>query len=333
MNSEYLVLETIALLFQQGYVIQDIIRICKNISKTKYIDSLEELLMQGYDIESALLKCPFNSTFKEYFAFFKNSNALHEAINQSISICKTRDRIVNRMKKELSYPIILLIFLLFFSLFLVFGLLPQVKDMFIQFQGEISFVQNMLFAIFTYLPMLVFICIIFTILLFIFCIYVVKKQRLDMLDRYILKLPGIAQAIKKYYSLKFAIYYNELLKNGYDSSQIIEILYQQMADNDIKMLVYEIHQEILQGEKLEEIIAHFDYFEKMFIEYFYLLLNNMQKHKSLDDYIYMTITLIETKTKKYVKRIVPIIYGFVAGFVILVYIAIIIPMMNVVNMM
>lgn len=333
MNEEYLILETIALLLQQGYFIQDILAICKRISKTDYIENMEELLQQGHDVESAILNCRFNHTFKEYFSFFKSNNILHEAINQSIAICKTKDNIVMKLKKELSYPALLLVFLLFFSIFLVFGLLPQVKDMFVQFQGEVSLAQTILFSVFTYVPVLVFILVILVILIVVFCLYVVKKQRLDLLDKCILHLPVISSIIKKYYSLKFAIYYNELLKNGYDSSRIIEILNKQMADNDIKMLIYEIYQEVLAGERLEEIIAHFEYFEEMFIDCFYLLLSNAQKNKSLDDYIYLSITLIENKTKKYVKRIVPIIYGFVAGFVILVYIAIIIPMMNVVNMM
>ncbi|MEI3325140.1 MAG: hypothetical protein V8R64_01390 [Thomasclavelia sp.] len=53
--------------------------------------------------------------------------------------------------------------------------------------------------------------------------------------------------IQKYYSIKFALYYNELLINGYDTTDIVIMLYQQIDDSDIKMLIYEIYLKILKG--------------------------------------------------------------------------------------
>ena len=72
------------------------------------------------------------------------------------------------------------------------------------------------------------------------------------------KIVLIRRLIQKYYSLKFALYYNELLINGYDSTDIIVMLYEQIDDSDIKMIIYEIYRQVLEGEALEDIINDFE---------------------------------------------------------------------------
>ena len=48
-----------------------------------------------------------------------------------------------------------------------------------------------------------------------------KENILNLFDLLIEKIVLIRRLIQKYYSLKFALYYNELLINGYDSTDII----------------------------------------------------------------------------------------------------------------
>lgn len=333
MNEQYHELENIANLLNQGYFIEDIIHICKTILKSKRLDSLYTYLESGIALEEAILKCDFDKTFKEYFSFFIKKNEISEAIIQSIKICKVKDGLVQTLKKELTYPIFLIVFLLGFSIFVVFGLLPQVKMMFQEFQTTQSLLQQIVFSLFSYLPLLVVFILMVLIGMGILCIYTIKKQRLDILDQWLIKIPGISHCIKKYYSLKFALYYNELLKSGYDSTEIITVLNTQMEDSDIKMIVYELYIVILKGESFEEVVGKFEYFEELFIKYFQLLMKSIQEEKSLDNYILISITTIQSKISKYIKVIVPFIYGFVACFVVMVYISIILPMMDVVSVM
>lgn len=333
MNEQYNELENIANLLEQGYFIEDIIHICKTILKSKRVDSLYTFLEEGLTLDEAIVKCDFDKIFKEYFSFFKVKNDISEAVKQSIKICKVKDDLVNTLKKELTYPVFLIVFLIGFSIFVVFGLLPQVKTMFLEFQATQSLLQQIIFALFSYIPLAIVIFLIVLLTITIICVYAIKKQRLDIIDQWLIKIPGISHGIKKYYSLKFALYYNELLKSGYDSTEIITILNTQMQDSDIKMIVYELYGKIIKGESFEIIISQFEYFEEIFIEYFRLLMKSMLEDKSLDNYIAISITNLQLKIAKYIKIIVPFIYGFVAGFVVMVYISIIIPMMDVVSVM
>lgn len=111
------------------------------------------------------------------------------------------------------------------------------------------------------------------------------------------------------------------------------MLNKQIGDSDIKMIVYEIYQEVLQGKDLELIVENFSYFDHFFKEYFKLLLLDTTHDKSLSTYIESTIQLIHHNITKFIKCFIPITYGFVTMFVVSVYISIILPMMDIINVL
>ena len=299
MNDDLQLLENIANFLKQGYLIKDVLNLCLIIHQTEKIKLIEQNLVAGKAFDEVIIEIDFDNTFIEYFKFFRFKNNISTAIEHSLKICRKKEQIFTQLKKELTYPVLLIIFLMFFSLFIVYGLLPSIMQLFVEFNISPSIITRIIFTI---------------------SIYAIKRKYFKLIDLLIEKIVLIRRLIQKYYSLKFALYYNELLINGYDSTDIIVMLYEQIDDSDIKMIIYEIYRQVLEGEALEDIINDFEYFEPLFIAYFKLLIHDNQKDKSLD----MQVTRL-------IKLFVPIIYCFVAGFVILVYVAIVIPMMNVVS--
>lgn len=203
--------------------------------------------------------------------------------------------------------------------------------MFVEFNISPSIITRIIFKLFEIIPIIVIFIILSFTVFFTISIYAIKRKYFKLIDLLIEKIVLIRRLIQKYYSLKFALYYNELLINGYDSTDIIVMLYEQIDDSDIKMIIYEIYRQVLEGEALEDIINDFEYFEPLFIAYFKLLIHDNQKDKSLDNYLRVSIDTLHMQVTRLIKLFVPIIYCFVAGFVILVYVAIVIPMMNVVS--
>lgn len=331
MNEEYRFLESIAYFLQQGYLIQDILEICSFIYSNERIEDLKKKLNNGLTLDEAIIKGDFNRTFIEYFKFFRIKNNLSKAIIQSLNICKTRDETFNKLKKELTYPILLIIFLMMFSLFIIYALLPSIMQLFVEFAIEPSFITKMMFSLFKIIPFLILIILICFSCTCLITVYAIKKQYYQLIDFLVTHVWFIQKMIQKYYSIKFALYYNELLINGYDTTDIVVMLYQQIDDSDIKMLVYEIYLKILKGESLEHIISQFNYFEPLFIASFKLLIHDNQAHKSLDNYLKISIETLHFKVMKIIKLVVPLIYCFTAGFVILVYVSIVIPMMSIIG--
>lgn len=332
MNNELMVLETIAMLSKQGYAIQDVLSICRHVTKSKIIDSLEESLMRGETLRKSILQTNTPKHFREFFYFFSMQKEVSQAIIDSLKICEKQSQIFMNVKKKIMYPIFLLVFLFFFSIFVTIFLMPEVEILFQQFSIDPNLFFRTTFFVLRWLPTIFVICFILGCSSVVICYYVVKKQRFKYIDFIILKLPVISKYIKKYYSLKFAIYYQELLYSGYDTTRIINILAQQMMDTDIKMLVYEMQRELLKGKKLLQIIEEFDYFEDMLATYFLLLMENSNTKTALREYLDVNVKLIQVKIERVIKILVPSIYGFVITFVLLVYLCIILPMMDIINL-
>lgn len=330
-DEQIYLLETISHLLNQGFAIDDILCLCKIYDHTSFIEEIETELLHGLTLEEALLKTKLPALFKEYFSFFQNDFSLSDALDKSLYICKRQEAIKKQLRQKLSYPLFMIVFLFIFSIFIILYLLPQVEILFIEFDIKMSFMTQFVFILFKIIPIFLFLSI--TLLFFIIAIviFAIKKQRFQYIDFFITHTNLIQNVMKQYYSIKFAIYYNELLENHYDASTIIDILYHRINDSDIQMIVYELYQELVKGYTLEEVIKKFDYFDSGFKKFFSIMMADHFEKKKLNDYIHYSINKIELHISRSIKIFIPLTYGFVACFVIFVYISIIIPMMNVVN--
>lgn len=330
MNKEYLFLKNFYGLLSAGYSIEESLIICSHILHYAPIENMIEQLKQGDSIEEILLKSSLPKTFREYFVFFQNKNCLSDAIEKSLNICLSNQDYQNQLKSKLTYPLILFVFLFLFSIFVVFILLPNVNELFNSFGIEKSLFVEVVYNLFYLLPFILIIVCGLIIYLIVRLLIALKKKSFRVIERY-LKYPLFKVCLKKYFSLKFAIYYNELLKEEMDSATIITVLNEQMTHNNLKIVLYEMSNRMNEGEALEEILEDFDYLDELFLTFFKMYMKNPKENSSLTHYIDFTYQQIDVWVSQFLKYLVPSIYCFVAMFVITIYISIIIPMMNVIS--
>lgn len=330
MNKDYLFLKNFYTLLDAGYSLYESLMICYEIFHHSMIKTMLASLEDGIALEKILLDSELPDLFKEYFMFFKNKNCLSEAIQKSLEICISKERYQNQLKSKLTYPLILIIFLFLFSIFVVFILLPNVDQLFVSFQIERSFTLKCVFAMFYIMPLLIVGIGIGLIVLSVRLIYALHNKRFKIIEWY-LHLPLIRSFLQKYFSLKFAVYYQELLDEEMDSTSIVELLNEQMNDSDLKIVLYEMNNRLHEGESLEEILKDFEYLDILFVSFFEMYIKNPGQHQSLKHYIDMTYDQIDLWIGTFLKYLIPSIYIFVAIFVITIYISIIIPMMNIIS--
>lgn len=330
MNKNILFLENFYTLLNSGYSVEESLKLCQYILNLSFIKKIEDKLKHGEDIYDILLQSSFPTIFKEYFSFFRNKNSLSEAIEKSLQIYKSQQTYKEMLKSKLTYPVILLVFLFLFSIFVEIVLLPTVNDLFVSFQVQKSFFIQMMFTFFSIFPLL-FIILISCLFFMIIQLYDgLKHKKFKMIEFY-LKRKGISQLLQKYFSLKFVIYYYELSLEEVDSAQIIYILNQQMNESDLKIVLYELSNRLQDGESLEDALHDFEYFDSLFLTFFKMYIQNPQQQDSLKYYIQLTYQQLDQLISQVLKYMIPTIYGFVAIFVITIYISIIIPMMNIIS--
>lgn len=330
MNKDILFLENLYTLLDAGYSIHESLVLCYQILHDDTILNMIEKLKKGEDFSSILLKSSLPLVFKEYFSFYQNKNHLSESIEKSLSIYKTQKNFLSKMKSQLTYPCILLLFLMLFSIFVVFFLLPQVNQLFISFGIEKSIVIQIVFILFHVVPIVIMSIICLVLMMIIHLIYGLRRKKHHIIELY-LKIPLSRVLLEKYFSLKFCIYYQELAQEDTDCATIINMLNKQMVKSDLKIVLYEIENRLYDGEAIEDILKDFEYFDQLFLTFFEMYLQNPAQHQSLSHYIELTYQQLEHWVSLFLRYLIPSIYSFVAIFVITIYISIVIPMMNIIS--
>ncbi len=330
MNKDYMFLKNLYTLLESGYNMEESLIICDQIMHINYINEMLLQMKLGEDVQTIILQSHMPKMFLEYFRFFQNKNSLSEAISKSLDICMMNEEYRQKLKSKLTYPLILLTFLFLFSIFVVFFLLPQVNQLFSSFGIQKSLIVSIMFTFFNLLPLIIIIIFGSLIFLMMRLILALKHKSFRIIEWY-LRLPIFGICLQKYFSLKFALYYQELLNEEIDSATIITMLNEQMTETDLKIVLYEIYNRLLEGEALEDILKDFEYFDSLFISFFQMYISNPTQKDSLSHYIKLTYEQIDYWIAQLMKYLIPAIYLFVAVFVITIYISIIIPMMNVIS--
>ena len=189
---------------------------------------------------------------------------------------------------------------------------------------------QIMFFFFYFMPILI-ISIGSLIVFLLIRLFFALRHKSYLIIEWYLKLPVFKICLQKYFSLKFAVYYHELLNEEIDSTSIIALLNEQMTESDLKIVLYEMNNRLHEGEALEDILEDFEYFDRLFLSFFQMYMKNPVQKQSLAHYIDLTYEQIDLWISQFLKYLVPSIYGFVAVFVITIYVSIIIPMMNVIS--
>lgn len=330
MNKDYMFLKNLYSLLEAGYSIEETLLLCRDIMHVSYVDQMLLKLKAGFSIEYVLMNADISPSFKEYFTFYKNKNCLSEAIEKSLNICLVRQQHLSKLKSQLTYPCILLTFLFLFSIFVVTILLPQVEQLFESFQIHKNWFIQIMFFCFYMMPLLIVIVGGSFIVLIMKLMRALQLKKHKIIEWY-LKLPVFKTCLQKYFSLKFCIYYQELLEEEYDSVKIIRLLNEQMSQSDLKIVLYELQNRLDEGEALEDMLKDFEYLDPLFLHFFEMYMQHPIQRHSLRQYIDLTYEQIDIWIQQLLKYLIPAVYGFVAIFVITIYVSIIIPMMNVIS--
>lgn len=330
MDNDLLFLENLSNLLEQGYGIEETLLICKDINSHPSIDTILQKIYDGEDLTDALLDPHLPRLFIEFFTFFSMRSTISDAIKNSLKIYNEIISIRKKLTAQMTYPLILIVFLLFFSLFATFILFPKVTSLFSSFGMNPSLSFSILFFIIRLIPILIIGILVALIVSFVYFLIALKKKKYWIIERF-LKVPFLKKYIQKYFTFKFCLYFNELLEDHIDSNTIITMLNENMTQSDIKIVLYEIYTRLKEGEQLENIIDGFPYFDHLFVSMYKMYLKNPEEIGSMRGYLDISQEQITYAVNKFTKFFVPIVYGFVAFFIITIYVAVIIPMMNVIG--
>ncbi len=114
MDNDLLFLENLSNLLEQGYGIEETLLICKDINNSHpSIDTILQKIYDGEDLTDALLDPHLPRLFIEFFTFFSMRSTISDAIKNSLKIYNEIISIRKKLTAQMTYPLILIVFLLF----------------------------------------------------------------------------------------------------------------------------------------------------------------------------------------------------------------------------
>lgn len=325
--NRYLILETLASLINSQESLIESFNVLNLVFTKLPIEKIKHSLNHGEPIEKTMTYLIQDNLFLEFFTFYLETNFVDQAILKSVEICRKKDELKNHILKSLIYPAFLLIGLLLFSFVAVFYLQPQLLEFYHSFEIQRTWLSILFLNLLFVFPLVLLIVIGLLSAISIYFFLFLKQQHFEQLERW-LKIPLFHQLLKKYYTLKFCLYYKELVKMKYDFKTMCELLSNRIQDRCLKMIVFEFKEQILKGDALEIIIQNFTFFEDYFKTIFTLSLHHQNPQNLLDQYYMTTLMLLETKIKQKVTVMVIGVYGIVGGYIIGIYMGMVMPMMN-----
>lgn len=329
MNKEYVFLENLSRLLKQGYGIEETLLICKEITHFNVIDDILVSLYNGEDLRSSLINSDLPKDFLDYFEFFSEKFVISDAITNALNICKRLKETKKKLISQLTYPAVLVVFIFFFSIFVTLVLVPKVYSLYQSFSIKFSLPLTVLFMFMRLLPVLFTGAMLTIVIIIIHFIRALNHRNYKVIDHY-LKIPVFKDFIRKYFTLRLSIYFNELLIDHLDANTIIGILNEKVK-GDLKILLYEIEEKIREGISFEQAIESFDYIDPLFTSMYKMYLKSPDEIQSIQSYIDISYGQINRFIERFIKIFVPCVYSFVAFFVIAIYVGIILPMMNIVS--
>ena len=193
MDNDLLFLENLSNLLEQGYGIEETLLICKDINNHPSIDTILQKIYGGEDLTDALLDPHLPKLFIEFFTFFSMRSTISDAIKNSLKIYNEIISIRKKLTAQMTYPLILIVFLLFFSLFATFILFPKVTSLFSSFGMNPSLSFSILFFIIRLIPILIIGILVALIVSFVYFLIALKEKKYWIIERF-LKVPFL----KKY---------------------------------------------------------------------------------------------------------------------------------------
>ena len=289
------------------------------------------LLKEGHSFREFLEWLSFEQELVGLVSYGEQNGQLSSTLKEAGRIWQKKCEDRTKLKNLLVYPVFL--FLFTFGLLQLFTtyLFPRFSKMYDDYGlGSNPFMQaaGIISNLVRFSPVLLALA---CLLLSVLHHYYLKK--LPILKREILfmKIPYIRRYRRLTFTYYFSIQLGSLLQGGLSVLDALEF----MKSQDPKLLVREVAGQMMERLKAGDTLEHISQDTPVFKDDFVRIISHGQKNGLLGEellyYSRLVLKEMEGMTEKALKVIQPLMFGLVALLVILLYLAILMPMISLMN--
>ena len=303
----------------------------KNKNLIYIIYNLKEDLQQGKRLGNSMKKFPgvFSNTYISMVSAGDSSGNLEVVFSKLADYLEESASIRQKVISALTYPIILIGFSLIVIIALLSFVLPQVVNQFIKAGADLPFITKFLLSISNNIVPIVFISIlIFTIFYYLYKNYVKKINNKIKAHKKILKIPLIGNFILNSELERFASTMELLLASGSNLDIALDECSKIFNNKYLANIIINSNNDVREGKDFIATLKQYNVFPDIFIQLVSSGSRSGNLVKMFNKVSYFMKSEIENKRTILLSLLEPIVIIFMGGFVLLIVLAILIPIMQ-----
>jgi competence protein ComGB len=316
-------------LLSQGYSLAEAIESMSFHLEMKRKEDIKrslDKLREGFPLYLILADLNFKKDLISYVYFAEQHGGLAHAVIEGSDMVLKRDGDYQRIKKLAAYPIFLVMLTLVLFFFVNRILLPKFTSLFDDMNMAPNIFMKVIDATAVFLPFMLYFLLSLVIMLSLY--YLINFRKLPILQQKmkLVKLPFAGRLFKLVYSHSFSVQLSYLFSAGLPVHDSLKVFEQNSHETFSSELGKDIISKLAAGEEFDRAVGDYPFFEAELPR----IIRHGQKNGKLDQELYFysrhCLKELEERTEKVMKTVQPLLYSFIGLLVVSLYLAILLPM-------
>lgn len=316
-------------LLARGYPLSDAIQSLSYQMKKAHQEEIEQFLndlKEGHPLHKILLDLRFHKTLVGFVYFAEQHGSLSDAFRDGSAMMLRRDSDTEKLKKLLIYPIVLIFMTFFLFLFVEEILLPQYTSLFQSMNLKPNVFMKVVYFSGDIFPLIVCITLLSLFLSLNYYFFKFKKFSPIKQKSLLSSTPLIGSFYRLFTTHYFSIQLSYLLSGGLSILESLKLFEEHVKHSFDRQLGKEMQEQLSTGNSFDDILKKYTFFEE---ELSFIVKHGQENGKLEQELLFYSkfcLSTLELKTDKCFKIIQPILYSFIGIIIVSMYLAILLPM-------
>ena len=293
--------------------------------------NLKEDIVQGKRLGSSMKKFPgvFSDTYISMVSAGDSSGNLDIVFTKLADYLEESASIKQKVISALTYPLILIGFSIVVIISLLAFVLPQVVGQFIKAGAELPFITKFLIGISNNIvPILIVLILFISIIFYFYKNYVSKIENRIKFDRKVLNIPLLGSFVLNSELERFSSTMELLLVSGTNLDVALEECSKIFDNKFLSNIVLEAKNDVVEGKDFIISLKNEGIFPDIFIQLISSGYRSGNLAKMFNKVSHFMKSEIENKRAIFLSLLEPVVIIFMGGFIMLIVLAILIPIMQ-----
>ncbi len=303
----------------------------KNKNLIQILYNLKEDLVQGKRLGNSMKKFPgiFSDTYVSMVSAGDSSGNLDTVFSKLADYLEESASIRQKVISALTYPLILIGFSFIVVISLLAFVLPQVIDQFIKAGAELPFITKFLIGISNnIIPILLVVTFLSVGFYYVYKKYTKKEKNKLLVDKKILAIPFLGNFILNSELERFSSTMELLLASGTNLDIALEECSKIFNNQYLSNIIMNARNDVVEGKDFIITMKQNEIFPDIFIQLIASGYRSGNLEKMFNKVSNFMKSEIETKRSVFLSLLEPIVIIFMGGFIMMIVLAILIPIMQ-----